>query len=264
MKTFAVISHIYNEEALIEQFIGHYRRQGASEIIIIDNGSRDRTHEIIQSHWKDNFITLSVVEEDSLNDQSKHFRIMQAKKDCIGKHKYVLLVDCDEFIIPRPDVWNDCTLKDALERLDYSVIRTCGYNMVEHSGDEPFNDYLPIIEQRKHGYFSHDYSKPCIMIPEYYADHPYGNLHLGLHRLMSNTPLEIEWSDAKYSSFLLLHYQHFDKNISIQRRRKLTDRLSEENIRNGWVIENAGMTLADWEDWYEETKRNANIRKVIG
>lgn len=91
MKKIAVILPAYNEELTIKKTIeDFYKHLPAAEIIVVNNNSKDKTHEIAESVIKDRAINGRVIKETR---QGKGYAIRKAFKD----------VDADIYIMADAD-----------------------------------------------------------------------------------------------------------------------------------------------------------------
>jgi len=89
-----------------------------------------------------------------------HDKVMAKLADWLKEYDLVMFVDCDEFVIPNPERYQD--LGDYLDQYKYDIACTFGYGVMEMPDDEPLDHGKPILEQRKHWYRDRNYDKPII------------------------------------------------------------------------------------------------------
>jgi glycosyltransferase involved in cell wall biosynthesis len=111
----AVMACCKDEEDIIETFVRFYLAAGFDFVHIIDNGSTDRTADIL-AHLVDEGLSVSITFDDYLG----YDRILTKWFHAIGERfspRWLFFLDCDEFIL-FPD-----TAKVYLDRLSPKVNR---------------------------------------------------------------------------------------------------------------------------------------------
>lgn len=220
----ATITPVYNEEDMLPQFIRHYAPQ-VDAMFILDNESTDRTAQIAAANPK--AILSRYSSGGKFNDRIMHEAILRAKAICRGRFDYVLLVDCDEFVIAK----SGRNLRAELESLPpREAYRTHGYWMAQHLKEPPYDPSRPLFEQRQWGAEDLDGgSKSCIVRPESTRQ-----LCYGIHKFL-DPPDYPEMKDPKLSKFVMLHYIAVEESIYIKRRLEgRIRRMSEENRKHGF------------------------------
>jgi len=97
MKIAAILT-VYNDEAFLPQFLDYYSAQ-VDTIFAIDNESDDRSIEILKRYPK---VELSVYQTGGrFNHERKNEVLNEKAKSCVGSFDYTLVLDVDEFIVPK-------------------------------------------------------------------------------------------------------------------------------------------------------------------
>jgi hypothetical protein len=116
----------YNEEKLLPYFLRHYGRY-ARRMVFYDNGSTDRSREIIQAHPNAEIIPFG---KGNMSQEELHTEI---KNNCWmnspEKPDYVIVGDLDEFIY-HTDLGR---FFQEMYARRYTVFRPLGFNMVSES-----------------------------------------------------------------------------------------------------------------------------------
>lgn len=213
----ATITAVYNEEDLLPQFLRHYDREGIDKIFILDNESTDKSVEIASKHPK---VEMSAFVTPSVGfDGPKHHALMKKMLECAGHYDLVILVDADEFVVST----KNGTIKATLESLPlrYDLYMTEGYSMVQGPQEPPYNPDVPLLAQRKCGFFDRLYSKPAIANPAVYPV-----FAMGIHSV-SGVPR----ARTLPGTFKLLHCPGLSEEIYIKRRVGKEPRVHQEKAR---------------------------------
>lgn len=119
----AVMGIFKNEELNIDEWVEHYLWQGASRIVLIDNGSTDATVEKMRAWTRRAPVT--VYEMPRPHRQERHYRAAMRRSRLRAGAHWLLVADADEFWFPAGDE----TLAEALEDYrHYDVIyANCRY-----------------------------------------------------------------------------------------------------------------------------------------
>jgi len=144
---------IWNEEKMLDFYLRHYSKF-CDKIVFFDNESDDRSHEIINSYPNTEIRTY--ITEGKLNDYVYLDLKTSAINDAKGNCDYVIIGDCDEFIV-HPNI------KEFLQtNSQYSIIYPAGFQMV--SKDFP-NSNGQIYDEVDFGSPDPWYSKPILIDP---------------------------------------------------------------------------------------------------
>lgn len=242
----AVITAVYNESDLIDQFLRHYRDQDVDHFFVLDNYSTDGTHEIVSEERDCTVFRYGFKER--LDDDEK-VKSMEKVRDMIAQeYEYSVLADCDEFVY-RPDM----TIKELIEDEPRPLYVTAGFHMVHHTSEEEYDKNVPLILQRCYGIRDTNYDKPIVS--------------------RNNAP--VKWTPGMHYAlydqchfesdywFKLLHYTAFDRDIAIRRRLRQIKRNTPENSMKGHGSWREGMTQEDAEKWYDGLNNSPNIEQVV-
>lgn len=226
----------YNEEFFIPHMIKHYReRFPICHIVIYDNMSTDKTVEIAVSY------NCEVIPYDTGNtiQDSKYLEI---KNNCWknASTNWVLICDMDELL----EI--DSTQLLMEENSGNTIISTEGYNMVDV--DDVFNDDITDI---KYGARSISYDKSCLFDKRYIKEI---NYRPGCHEC-SPVGEKLIYSESYYK---LYHYHAINLYMLTEKFRRNRDRLSQENVKNGWGI-HYSYTDEEIKNYYDSLCKGAVI-----
>lgn len=236
----ATITAVYNEEDLLPQFIRHYDGQGVDRFFILDNESTDRTVEIASKNPK---VELSAFVTPGVGfDGPKHHAVMRKMVALAGHFDLVILVDADEFIVPR----NQGTIRSVIEGLPsrYDLYPTEGYVMVQVKEDPEYDPNVPLTAQQKHGFFERIYSKPAIVNPASYAV-----FSMGIHSVSG-----IPSARTAPGYFKLLHYAAPSEAIYVKRRLQKEPRVHKDKAQKN---------EAHFKKLYWEWRANPELSTVL-
>lgn len=216
----AVICGVYNEQLFLPQFLDHYSPQ-VDTVFIMDNESTDRTRDIAVK-WAN--VSLSTYASGGeLRLECLDNAYTKKRRECAGKFDYVVMLDVDEFVVPKAGgTIRDCVLKFP----DREYFSTHGFDMWARPDDPPYNPSIPIIFQRRWGLETPSLSKTIILRPESSAKH-----NMGRHKMtnVDNGPLK----DPSLALFYLLHYGGVSMEEYVRRKMSNTRRYSSEDRRKG-------------------------------
>jgi len=205
----AAIAATYNEPDFLSQFVDYYEKQ-VDAIYLIDNDSTDDSVEIVSSNPK---VVVSSYHTSGFDGYAKQQELHKKMAECIGRYDYVLVLDVDEFVVPK----EGGTIREALERLPgHPIYGTTGYNMYTFPGDPPFRKSQPFFEQRKRGIQNDHYSKPIVVKPDCGVIY-----QLGCHYVPNRPPPTL-------SPFNLLHYKAVDDEVYLKRSLRWAARVKFE------------------------------------
>jgi len=224
-----VVSFWYNEAQLAPFFLSHYAFADVVHLVI-DTASTDGCRDIA-ARYPNVEIEDSTFPNGQLDDGLKvdWFNRAVAALDC----DWAIAVDADEYVFPRAgeSVWR------ALARQSGNVVKAELLNVYRHVTDGDLDPMRPTIEQRRHGdpRVQRGYTKPIIVKPETLIEWTPGN-----HYYKPNVNIR-----ESVETFAGAHWQWADVEIALVRKLKgRRDRLSPNNLKNGWGTENLNWTEA--------------------
>lgn len=217
----AVVCAIYNEAFLLGQFLNYYSRQ-VDKIFLIDNESTDGSPRFAARHPK---VELSSYSSGGQFDDAALYEAKVTQKNrCLGKFDYVLIVDCDEFVVPK----NGGSIKQAIAGLvPAGAYSTHGFNMWKQPQEAPYDSSVPLFKQRQWGVESPAYSKPIIVAPGF----P-GSYCMGFHYFENLQ--DPRFKDMGGAAFYLLHYRGIEEEIFVKRCMGIASRISNRTISSGY------------------------------
>lgn len=178
-----VYTMVYNEEYILGYFFRHYQRY-ARKIVVLDNGSTDRTKEVVQRFGGDYRSAPSEwFEEDTLRDFKNN--AWKESRDA----DWVVVVDADEFL------WHDCIFAVlARYREDgVTVPQVEGWDMIS---EVPPSREGQIYDEIKEGVLNPLYSKFVVFNPGLIEDMGYDfgahwNCPTGINRQSEDAELKL-------------------------------------------------------------------------
>lgn len=205
----------YNEEKILPFTIKHYRdRFPECRIVIYDNESTDNSPNIALQNKCE---VISYCTNNRLSDG----KYLEIKNNCWkdSTTNWNIVCDCDELL----DISKDYILEE--EKFGTNIIKCDGYSIVNR-------DPSITIENMKLGYFDPGYSKPYMFNKD---DIREMNYEAGAHKA---NPVTYHGKNLKPSQkiYKALHYKYLNPEYTINRYKLFNQRLSEENIKNGWGI----------------------------
>lgn len=223
----AAITAVYNENELLDQFLMHYHHE-VDQIFILDNESFPIPAEEIVGHYTFDCMGACPPIDvrffstgGKFDTAKKQAELMKVKKECAGKFDYVMVLDCDEFIVPKAGG----KIRDHLH--GDNVYATHGVNIYSYPGDAPYDPLVPLAQQRKRGVENYHYSKPVIVKPEYPVTYS-----PGCHYIMSTVD-NPQVLPADLAPFWLLHYRGFDEDVYVRRSVERAKRIEVHNPVDG-------------------------------
>ena len=227
-RSLAAITAVYNEDDLLPQFLRHYGKE-CDAIFVMDNESTSKSATSVVLEYTSRNLEHSspYIKVDSFSTNgrfdtvAKQEALMDVKEKAVGKFDYVMILDCDEFIVARDG-------KPIRSHLgDEPIYPTQGINLYEYPWDPPYDPRRPLIAQRRRGIHNPHYSKPVIVKPE----HPV-NYSPGCHFATGSPHLT---ADSDKTPFLLLHMRGAVKDIYLKRALDRTSRVDAGNPVDGHV-----------------------------
>lgn len=244
----AVVCTVYNEGLLLPQFLRYYVPQ-VDHIFLIDNESTDGSLAHAQQCPNVEISTLRT--DGEFRTAALCEARMRKKDECAGIFDYVLIVDVDEFVVPKCGK----PLRRELEELwPVPILGTHGYGMWKSVWDDPYNPNMSLFHQRKWGIEDPVYSKPIIVRPEMKVDYV-----MGFHD--TDAPNNHILKHPCISAFYLLHYVGVEESEYLRRGMDRTLRLSRENLESdeAWGKQYFGGT----EEVYRERFREHQQSKAM-
>ncbi len=209
----------YNEEAMIEFFINHYRKNFPDcTINVYDNFSTDRTREIAESMG----CVVHTFETDGFDDSANV--ALKKEKWKTATTDWVIVCDCDELIEINQ---NDLLLESEL---GYEIILFEGYTLMNNKTKEVDLNNL------KYGFRDYSYDKYYLFNRNKIIDIGY---NYGCHRSNNNAPVAISGNPKIGSSkvYKAYHYKYLSLDYCIERRRMFAKRVSNFNKQRGFTLE---------------------------
>lgn len=205
----AVIVPVHNEAVFLPQLIRHYEPE-VDTIFVLDNDSDDgSTDGLSARHPK---VVVSRHPTGGRFMMQWKTDLLEAKKrECTGGYDYVVVVDADEFVVPKQG-----TIRDTIEATGRrDLYGTEGWNLFQYPGDAPYDAGLPMLRQRRRGAANSQYSKPIIVRPELDTRYCYGG-HYIVNRQDPRPPGAVSFWLFHLKFFDSLHW--LDRILRIQRR----------------------------------------------
>jgi glycosyltransferase involved in cell wall biosynthesis len=263
MKVWAYVT-VWNEEKMLPYYLRHYSTF-CERIIVLDNQSTDNTLRICKQY------PIVEVREYNTNETFNDYVHLDLKHQCIndakGNADYIIVSDCDEFIV-HPNIL------EWLENNDNAVIFPAGFQMVSQSF--PIEDNQ-IYDEIKYGVPDPWYSKPILINPNKVDSFEWiegcheidlnSKIHGEIyHPVPSNIRPIGEWNGHPWGRWKmqfeilnsfndfpikLLHYKFMGKDYVEGRYRQYAIRNSEANIKAKLAIH------------YETSLQNNSIQNEI-
>lgn len=252
----AVICAIYNEEILLPQFLDYYSPQ-VDTVFLLDNESTDRSRFIACGY--PNVVVSSYSSGGEFSDVALSEAYNRKRRECAGKYDYVILADCDEFIVPKGGLpivaaIEQAQLNPALG-LRTEFFWTHGWNMWPTPGEPPYDPARPILEQRTTGIESRIYSKPCIIRPESLLEYEHGRHNFKGHD---------EWKPEKFdeAKFYFLHYIGFDENVYAKRGMDRTTRFAQSNVQMRTSVQYLDKNEESYRKTFQENSSDPKLVQI--
>jgi glycosyltransferase involved in cell wall biosynthesis len=218
--------HVYtvcwNNAAILPHFLRHYRF--AERIVVYDHRSTDDSLAIIRSFPNTTVRALPCLDE--FNEKCLLRVKNHIYRGSRGKADFVIVVDSDEFVY-HP------SLLELLARYKAEGItlpKVKGYNMVSDRLPGPDEDLLSAV---RHGVpddvviegYVNAYGKRCVFDPFIVI-----NYGAGCHECNPQGNVR----ESETAEIRLLHYKFLGLEYTLKCHAAYKERMSEENIRNGW------------------------------
>ncbi|OFV80518.1 MAG: hypothetical protein A2W26_05470 [Acidobacteria bacterium RBG_16_64_8] len=210
-----VVVPVFNEESLLPHFLRHYLRW-ADRIVVLDNGSTDRTVEVARRHPD---VEVRTFQTDGYDELSVLRNLEEVGREARGRYDWVAYPDADEFIISTPSGRE----RPYLEGSRSQVVQARGFCLVHAPGEPALDLSIDLLSQRKSGYPSEAYSKPVFIRPEAGA-----RFLPGKHGIRPDPPCLVE----DPGSIHLIHAEMIDWDLWVYRKNRRA--LSRANIENGY------------------------------
>lgn len=252
----AVICAIYNEEALLPQFLDYYSPQ-VDTVFLLDNESTDESR--FAACGYPNVVVSSYSSGGKFSDVALSDAYNKKRQECVGKYDYVIIADCDEFVVPKNGMPLAAAIRAAMPQealgLRAEFFWSHGFNMWHGPGEVAYDPARPLLSQRMSGIESVIYSKPCIIRPESKLEYIHGRHNFKDHE---------HWKPSKFDSthFYLLHYIGFDEAMFVKRGMERTLRFSQTNIDLGTSYQYRGQTEATYRKTFQDGSTDGRLVKV--
>lgn len=138
-KKISVIIPVYNAEKYIRETLDSIIKQSYKnlEIILIDNGSKDRSPDIIQK-YEAKYPEIHMIEESGKGPGASRNRGLK-----LAKGDYIVFADADDYL---PDKEIFCKYINLAEQTDADIV-VSNYQRMRHHVEEPYlfllHDHLP-------------------------------------------------------------------------------------------------------------------------
>ena len=147
---------VRNEEKIINENIFYHRACGIDHFIANDNGSTDRTTEILKSHEEKGYLTYFRSENNDYEQSKANLEMVRiAQKMFVNEQGWIFLNDADEFYYGRNYDLKQ-TIKDNAINSNINVITVSRYNMFFNQNckynDKNYKFYYNNIKYLKKGY----------------------------------------------------------------------------------------------------------------
>lgn len=242
--TITIYTIAYNEEIMLPFMIDWYRKRFPNcHIVVYDNESTDNTVKIALEHDCE-LITYCT------NNQLCDSKYLEIKNNCwkTAKTDWVLVCDVDELLeITQEEL-------ESENNLGFTVITSKAYNMYNLSSEET-------IENTNYGVRAEQYDKIYLFNKSKIKEI---NYEPGCH--YASPKGKISKSKLKYN---LLHFSYIGEQYVINRYKRNSSRLSEENKKHGWGIhynDNEQTIKNKFEvarNYYNQNKGNFNSEKIL-
>jgi len=252
----AVICAVYNEEVLLPQFLDYYAPQ-VDAIFLLDNESTDRTPLI--ARCCPNVIVSRYTSEGQFSDLALSDAYNRKRRECAGRYDYVIIVDCDEFVVPKYAP----TIREAIisaqpppqDHLGVEFLWTEGWNMWASRDSAPYDPSRSLLDQRDTGISSLMYSKPCIIQPGSLLRYEHGRHNFV--GLLGEKP-----ANMQSAGFHLLHYIGFDLDEFVRRGEERTSRFAKVNVLMGTSGQYLRKTNEDYRSRFLENQASEQLVRV--
>lgn len=145
----AVIAIVKNEVKYIVEWVAHYRRLGASEIIIFDNESSDGTLDLLTKLAQKGFIRKGVVRDADCSDIAPQVEAYR-QGVVLSQSEWMLFCDIDEFLY----LENNIKLDEYVSRIESDVgVVVLNWRAFGSGGQMDYID-APVTERFTKGAFS--------------------------------------------------------------------------------------------------------------
>jgi hypothetical protein len=242
---FAVVCIAHNEQEIIQAFVDHYLDHGAATVIVVDNDSTDET--VARARTRAH-VVIEPLPSGELDEELRSIAFQRMRRACIGRTDWVVLADCDEFLVPK----DGGSIRETLAACaDAEILGTEGWDVVQQANEPPMCWQEPILVQRGFGVANPHYDKPIVLRPG-------GRERLvpGQHDLIGPR------RQPERRPFWLLHFAACDRELFFTRRLQMTARQGETNIRKGLSMQHTGQTRADVEQRWRALQEHRALRPL--
>lgn len=201
-----IYSVCWNEEIILPYFFKHYRSKFPdANFIIYDNMSSDNSRKIIEENGG------TIVDYDT-DGKVRDDKLLEIKNNCwkTAPSDWVIVCDIDEFV----DVD-----QNLLQKTKATIITTEGYEMVGNSFD---------LEKLEKGTRNDFLDKSLVFNKKIIKEINFTN---GCHTC--NPKGTVVFNTTRV---VLRHMKYFHKQYPVNRFKTYAERLSKENLENGWSL----------------------------
>jgi glycosyltransferase involved in cell wall biosynthesis len=212
-----VYSPCWNEEKILPYYLRHYEAV-ADKIFIFDNGSTDRSDEIIRAHPKAILKKLPYRKNQPLNrilDKVRNQKWQASKRLA----QWIIVCDMDEFV-HHPTLVH---LLDDCRKRGVTVLRPYGYNM--YSKKFPTTS-RQIYAEVQEGVHSRWYDKMSVFSAEHIKNMKFT---MGCHTAHPQGKVKIE----RFEKLNLLHFRFLGLDY-ITQRNKMGKSRRQADQKTGW------------------------------
>lgn len=260
---YVVIAPCFNEQLILPHFLHHYR--DAYKILIFDDGSTDRTLEILRDNAKVEIRSLTGGEADKFDDR----KLLKIKNEAWREYSgcgidYVIIVDMDEFVCST----DGSTIGQFLFSLKQqcpktAFFRATGFNMVDKNDlnllarDEKEAATIALAQNVNVGFFDNLYCKTVIFNPNaiqninycFGAHYCFPKLYRGYVAYSQSDP-----------PLLLCHFKYiFGEDQFVARRKLFGSRMSQFNRKRNMGAQYFKPTDDDNRNEYRSVKTRADL-----
>lgn len=175
----AVITECYQEQTMLPLWIKHYSRLvGQENLFILDHGS------VPPVQVEGNIHVERIPRHEYLDEWDRVRVISEWQQKLLQTYDWVISVDTDEFILPRPSRWS--SLGEYLSQCSAETCRCVGVEVIDPIIKPPVDWSQPILRQRSNGVITSWSCKPSVScVPTTWDPgfHRCNNPHLFTHDL---------------------------------------------------------------------------------
>jgi len=230
---------------MLPYFFNYYDRY-VDKYIFFDDGSDDRTREIIERHPRAEFRRLPLADPDSYIRSAQHIH-NNCWKESIGGADWVIITAVNEYVY-HPGLLrylNHC------EKNGITLIPAIGFEMISDYFPPP---QTPLPDYVKNGAHSTHMNKLSIFKPEALEE---SNFQPGRHTALPRGKIKYPSADV----LLNLHFKCVSFDFFFQRYKELNGKLRATDVANRWGHQ-YGWEKEKLKQHWDTYKKN-EVRNVI-